>query len=745
MKRLLRVVILAACAVPAVAQVHSALRPEPGNLNFEEGVVGEAPPAWLTPTPGFAAKTVEGGASGSKAALLAAVGGAPNAASFGNLMQSVDATAYRGKWVRLRATLKLGPNASDRTRAQLWFRVDRAGGRQGFFDNMMDRPVRAKVWTAVEIAGDVAEDATSLNFGLLMTGGGEALIDDVAIVVGPKVETHVEPPRALTPRGLANLTAFARLFGYVRHFHPSDQAAAANWNTVAIDGVRAIEGATDAADLAKKLDAFFHPLAPTVSVGTGFSLSRDGLKPVPTEGLQIVTWHHAGFGQGKPPYRSERVRKDAPPVLPPPFEADLDGGVSARIPLAVFADTSGTLPKVDRPAAEAAAATPMKFTGDDRATRLADVILLWNVLQHFYPYFDVVKTDWLAVLPAALKSAATDANETAFLRTMRTMMAELHDGHGQLYGPGEARGWSLPLLFGWIDDKLVVTQTTDASSELRPGDVIERIDGKPAKQALAEEEALVSAATPQYRRWTALQRMRDGAKDSEVKLDVRRGEETKPITVRRSVESSAVDETRPAKIAELEPGVFYIDLGRITDADFNGALQKLAAARGVIFDLRGYPSCSPAFLPHLIDTPIQSARWNVPIVTRPDHGLVDEYDTGGRWNLQPEAPRLRGKIVFLTDGRAISYAESIMGIIEAYKIAAIVGEPTAGTNGNINPLELPGGYRVFWTGMKVLKHDGSQHHGVGIQPTVRVSPTLRGVAEKRDEQLEAAVRIAKGD
>jgi C-terminal processing protease CtpA/Prc len=421
----------------------------------------------------------------------------------------------------------------------------------------------------------------------------------------------------------------------------------------------------------------------------------------------------------------------------------MGGGVSARIPLAVLADATGTLPKVDAPLPAAAPLT--KFTADDRATRLADVILLWNVLQHFYPYFDVVKTDWPAVLPAALKSAATDANETAFLRTLRTMMAELHDGHGQIYSSAEARGWSLPLLFGWIDDKLVVTHTTDASSELRPGEVIERIDGKPAKQALGDEEALVSAATPQYRRWTALQRLRSGAKDSEVKLDVRRGEETKSIAVRRSVESSTVDETRPAKIAELEPRVFYVDLGRITDADFNGALETLAAARGVIFDLRGYPSCGPDFLTHLIDAPIQSARWNVPIVTRPDHGPVDEYDTAGRWTLSPKAPRLRGKIVFLTDGRAISYAESIMGIIEAYKLAAIVGEPTAGTNGNINPLELPGGYRVFWTGMKVLKHDGSQHHGVGIQPTVRVSPTLRGVAEKRDEQLEAAVRIAKGD
>ena len=71
----------------------------------------------------------------------------------------------------------------------------------------------------------------------------------------------------------------------------------------------------------------------------------------------------------------------------------------------------------------------------------------------------------------------------------------------------------------------------------------------------------------------------------------------------------------------------------------------------------------------------------------------------------------------LTDARAISYAETCMGIVEHYRLGTIVGEPTAGTNGNVNSIPLPGGYRVSFTGMKVLKHDGSVHHGVGIRPT----------------------------
>jgi C-terminal processing protease CtpA/Prc len=107
----------------------------------------------------------------------------------------------------------------------------------------------------------------------------------------------------------------------------------------------------------------------------------------------------------------------------------------------------------------------------------------------------------------------------------------------------------------------------------------------------------------------------------------------------------------------------------------------------------------------------------------------------------PLAPRLKAKAVFLTDGRAISAAETFLGIIDSHGLAPTLGIATAGTNGNVNPFTVPGGYRITWSGMKVLKQDGSQHHGIGIVPTYPVARTLRGVAEGRDEQLERAIEL----
>ena len=113
------------------------------------------------------------------------------------------------------------------------------------------------------------------------------------------------------------------------------------------------------------------------------------------------------------------------------------------------------------------------------------------------------------------------------------------------------------------------------------------------------------------------------------------------------------------------------------------------------------------------------------------------------WQLAPKEPYLEAKRAFLLDGRAISYAESCMGIVEHYGLGEIVGAASAGTNGNVNPFGLPGGYRVMWTGMQVLKHDGSQHHGVGILPTIPVAKTRAGVAAGRDERLERAIEAVR--
>ena len=103
------------------------------------------------------------------------------------------------------------------------------------------------------------------------------------------------------------------------------------------------------------------------------------------------------------------------------------------------------------------------------------------------------------------------------------------------------------------------------------------------------------------------------------------------------------------------------------------------------------------------------------------------------------------KIVFLTNEKAISYSESILGYVKNYGLGTIIGKSTAGTNGNINSFKLPGGYNIIWTGMKVTQHDGSQLHGIGIEPDLKISESVETIISNEDIYLEKAIELIDAD
>jgi C-terminal processing protease CtpA/Prc len=198
---------------------------------------------------------------------------------------------------------------------------------------------------------------------------------------------------------------------------------------------------------------------------------------------------------------------------------------------------------------------------------------------------------------------------------------------------------------------------------------------------------------------------------------------------------------RPNNVSQIKDNVYYVNLCKANMEEIEDQIQDISTATGVVFDLRGYPNSNHDVISYMIDYPVRSAKWNIPEIVYPDHENIAGYDTSGRWTIEPKQPRIQGKIVFITNNSAISYAESIMGIIENYKLAEIIGSATAGANGNVNSVTTMGGYRFQWTGVKVLKHDDSQHHLIGIKPTIALEPTINGIREGKDELLEKAIEI----
>jgi len=448
------------------------------------------------------------------------------------------------------------------------------------------------------------------------------------------------------------------------------------------------------------------------------------------EGRQFVR-----FAPGTPPTSAAELFADAPPSIADHVDVDLGSGLKARVALTVT-DTQA------KTASRAPATTSASESELD--ARLADVVVAWNFYRHFYPYFAEAAVDWDTRVRPQLRAAYEATTREGEADALRRLVADARDGHGRV---NDSRSRQiptvLPLTLAFVESRVVVINSRVPDVPI--GTVVSSIDGVSAAGRFGATMPLWSGTT-QWRETRAAYEIANCTKGESARLLVDDGKTTRTVDVTcTGPQAAAAAEPRRAQITELMPGIWYVDLTRAHTSDLTAVVEKLAAAKSVVFDVRGYPTDGGAWLlPHLMDAPEQDRWMHVAKITGP-FGQSAGWQSVG-WNLQPIAPKLTGKIVFLTDGRAISYAESVMGYVHDRHLATIVGSTTAGTNGNIATFTVPGGFSIVFTGMRVTGHDGrAVHHLVGVKPDIEVLPTIAGLRAGKDEVLERALTYVQND
>jgi len=590
------------------------------------------------------------------------------------LGQSIAAAPYRGTRLRLRGHLR----AADHGLAQLWLRIDR-GDATVLVDEMFDRPVSATTWQLAEITGTVDPSATLISFGAIATGRGSVWFDDLdlAVEIGEKwISIPIQDSGFESKNVFSSWTTGSGTPNSIR-----------GWD-VTLDTERPATGS-----VALRMKR-------TVEVVTA-ELFADS--PAPGETVDV----------------------------------DLGSGLRARVPIALYSSDGHTIG--DDPAqAEKLAVTGERpdASGFDRTAAIADVVVLWNVLEHFWPYWDTVTADWNAALDHALADALRDRSVNEHLATLRRLSVIAADGHATTSCPGALPRANPPFLVDLIEGQVVATATTDEAVKL--GDIIVSVDGRPATELLAGDEATISGS-PQWRLDFARHRFAMGPPGSSLSLRIRRGQVEHDEVVVRS--KNTQQEFPHPSIERLSDGVYYISLDRARMDDIRAVIDRVAVAPGVVFDLRDYPNSNDDILSYLITGPAYfNGGMFAPHVIRPRHarGSISGWDPSH--DLIPVLqPHIRGRVAFITGPGAISYAETILAVVERYRLGAIVGSATAGTNGNIAQISEPSGCYTNFTGLRVTKSDGSRFHLVGIKPTIPATSTLAGVLAGRDEVLEKAL------
>lgn len=564
---------------------------------------------------------------------------------------------------------------------------------------------------------------------------------------------------------IENQVTFAKTYGYVKYFHPSDEASELDWNKFSIYGALKIDECKTRAEVILVLQALFEPIAPTIkfaSDSSDFDLKYKKVIPDSIENFKTTYWQHLGVtvgmnykGEG---YKSRRINRDSSEngkqlfnFEPDPQESivkKIGSGIYCQIPIALFCNSKGTFPKANQIKLEDLK-KQIENINDTSATdlyvRLGNVINTYNVFQHFYPYFKEVTVDWDSEFKKAIKQSYSDKTTLNHLFTLEKFTAPLKDGHVMVSNFSLKNYYAPPISWEWLDDKLIITQVEANNDSIKIGDIVTHINGKSSKEYFKDIHLRISAATKGWLQYRSQIVSKLGLKESLIHIKIR----DKEYQLKRAVNAYAWEKKIANKTSykEIEKGLWYLNLDVIDMETIQTLLPKLKESRSIICDMRGYPTIGNLnFIRHLLETnntTLDCAR--IPQTVYPDHDKFIGYDYNN-WNdyVKAKKPYLGNKnLTFITDGSAISYAESIMGYIEGYNLATIIGQPTAGTNGSVNRFYLPGGFEVSWSGMKVVKFDGSQHHGVGILPDIYVEKTIDGIINGRDEYLEKAIEVVK--
>ena len=384
-----------------------------------------------------------------------------------------------------------------------------------------------------------------------------------------------------------------------------------------------------------------------------------------------------------------------------------------------------------------------------REYRLLAAFRFWNVIHYFFPYKHLIGEDWAAVLDEFIPKfeSAHDAREYAL--ALAEMATHTHDSHVSVIAKALTEFFGVAALrveLREIEGAPVVThlgaEDSIKASGIALGEVVLKIDGEPVADRMGRLGRYITASTPQAHTRMILFRLLGGLPGSKVTLTVRDrdGKERERPLIRSGPPVFSRGPAEGGEVVQLLDGqIGYADLTRLTVAQVDAMFERFKDAKGIVFDMRGYPRGTAWAIAPRINTKeaVNAAEFRRPFVA------ANGFSYGGFNFLQPipdrnGKPLYRGKTVMLIDERAISQSEHTGLFFEAANGTTFIGSPTMGANGDVTTLTVPGGIVISFSGHDVRHADGRQLQRVGLIPQIEVRPTIQGIREGRDEVLERA-------
>ncbi|WP_415329043.1 S41 family peptidase [Chryseobacterium sp. MMS23-Vi53] len=643
---------------------------------------------------------------------------------------------YAGKKITLSGYIKT-ENVSDGF-AGLWMRID----PEVAFDNMNKTAlVGTTPWKKYEITLDMAPESTQkIVIGALLTGKGKMWVDNLKVSIdGKDIEnakifekklTKVELDKefdngskisniSLDKNNLENLKNLGLIWGYLKYYHPKIAEGNFNWDYELFRIYPKIAGVS-AQQRDKILSEWITGLG-TYQITKNEEPKNVKIKP----DLDWIT--NSGFSKELTDQLLQLKNAKRPKVN---YYVD-------------FFDKVGNPDFKNENPYE-------KMTYPDEGFRLLSLYRYWNIIQYYFPYKNLIDEDWKEVLAEFIPKFINAKDETEYALASLEVIGRIHDTHANIWSSnkslekyfGEKR---TPVKLTFAENKAVVegfsNEKLGSETGLQKGDVITEINGETVDNLVKNSLRYLPASNyPTQLRDISRKLLRSNSETINIKIS-RSGKIEDKTLKTYSISELGFKKEEKEFFKMHDNDVAYVYMGSVDSKKLDDVFSKIKNTKGLVIDFRSYPSDFVAFKMGKLLKPNITEFVKFTMTNSNQPGLFTFTQS---LKVPGEGKNAyQGKIAILVNETTQSSAEYHTMAFRTAPNAKVFGSTTAGADGNVSKIMLPGNISTMISGIGVYYPDGKETQRIGIVPDVEVKPTIDGIKSNKDEVLEKAVNWIK--
>ena len=699
------------------------------NLNFDQfEAQGNLPDDWIVWGDYGILKDSVGMVSGKYSARIES---GTDANSFGSIAYKIPAN-YKGKSLNLEGYIKT-KNVTDGY-AGLLIRVDGSAGSLAF-DNMNGRGVKGtNDWKKYEVTVKFPENAKTIYVGGILQGKGIAWFDDFKLLVNGKkdIQELEEKPIEYKPADLDstftsnsnfklnNLTEvqekrlykLGKVWGFVKYHHPEIAKGNINWDNELFKFLPKINSKNFDAELASWIS----------SLGSIESGEHELPQKKDFEQVPDYEWIY------DKDFLSDSLSHTLQNILTSKRQkSHYYFGINRGVRNPSFTNERSY----------------QKMEWDDTGMKLLALFRFWNMMEYFNPNNYLTDKDWEEVLKEYIPCFVNRNTELDYKLNMLQLIGEVDDTHTNMWYYDEVLNEffgnrRIPLKVKFIEEMPVVLKVGDSlDSRIEVGDVITHIDGEPIANIIKENLIYFPASNYPTKLRDMARKLLWTNKDSlELKLQNSSGNFTEKIS---SVEDWDDSEDPIPSHKFIGEDIGYIYPESLERGEIKDILKKFEDTKGIVVDLRCYPSDFIVFSMgnKVVPKPVDFVKFTNTSIENPGYFSFRNGSKVGAFL----SSNYQGKLTILVNEQTQSQAEYTTMALSAAPEAVVIGSQTAGADGNVSRIILPGGVKTMISGIGVYYPDGTETQRIGIVPDIEIKPTIQGFRNGEDELLARALEV----